>query len=168
MNVCLRVLNENDPKVISNSFQEQGWDKSAELYMNYLNEQKNGERVCIIGEIDGVFAGYVNVIWHSYYPSFREHNIPEINDFNVLIKYRRHGIGSRLMDKAEEVIKERSDTAGIGVGLYSDYGHAQILYAKRGYVPDGKGIHNTQRYIEYGEKVAIDHDVALYLIKKMN
>jgi hypothetical protein len=72
------------------------------------------------------------------------------------------------MDRAEEIIKERSDIAGIGVGVFSDYGNAQILYAKRGYVPDGKGIHNGQRYIGYGETTIIDDDVVLYLTKKLN
>ena len=28
---------------------------------------------------------------------------------------------------------------GIGVGLYPDYGSAQRLYIKRGYLPDGHG-----------------------------
>lgn len=71
------------------------------------------------------------------------------------------------MDKSENIIKERSEIAGIGVGLFSDYGNAQILYAKRGYIPDGKGIYNSHRYIERGDTVIIDDDVALYLIKKL-
>jgi ribosomal protein S18 acetylase RimI-like enzyme len=167
MNMHIRELNENDPVVISKSFKEQGWEKSIDLYLNYLEEQKNGDRVSIIAEVDGIFAGYVNVLWNSYYPSFKDKGIPEINDFNVLIKYQRQNIGSKLMDRAEEIIKERSDIAGIGVGVLSDYGNAQILYAKRGYVPDGKGIHNSHRYIERGETVVIDDDVAFYLTKKL-
>jgi GNAT superfamily N-acetyltransferase len=167
MNVHIREMNENDPEVISNSFEVQGWKKPIELYLKYLEEQKSGKRVSIIVEVDGDFAGYTNVIWDSYYPPFREKRIPEINDFNVLIKYRRQGIGSKLMDKAEEIIRERSDIAGIGVGIFSDYGNAQVLYAKRGYIPDGKGIHNSQRYIKYGETIVVDDDIALYLTKDL-
>jgi GNAT superfamily N-acetyltransferase len=167
VNIHFREIKENDLEVISNSFKEQGWEKPIDLYRRYLEEQRNGNRVSIIAEVDGTFVGYTNVLWNSYYSSFKEKSIPEINDFNVLIKYRRQGIGSKLMDKAEEIIKERSDIAGIGVGLFSDYGNAQILYAKRGYVPDGKGIHNGQRYVGYGETIVIDDDVALYLIKKL-
>lgn len=167
MNIRLRELNERDPEIISNAFKQQGWEKPVDLYTKYLDEQKNGERVSIVAEVDGDFAGYANVLWDSYYPSFREKGIPEINDFNVLIKYRRLGIGSKLMDEAEEIIKERSDFAGIGVGLFSDYGNAQILYAKRGYTPDGRGIHNGQRYIEYGDVATIDDDITLYLTKKL-
>jgi len=167
MNIIIRSMNMNDPVVISESFKEQGWNKPIELYIRYLQEQENKQRVSLIAEIDGVFAGYVNVLWESYYPSFKENGIPEINDFNVLIKFRRLGIGNRLMDKAEEIIKERSAVAGIGVGLFSDYGAAQVLYVKRGYIPDGKGIHNGHQYIGYGETVVIDDDVALYLTKRL-
>jgi GNAT superfamily N-acetyltransferase len=167
MNINIRKMNDNDPDVISSSFKEQGWEKPVSLYQSYLEEQRTGDRVTLIVEIDDVFAGYANVLWNSYYPAFEEKGIPEINDFNVLIKYRRQGIGSKLMDKAEEIIRERSDTAGIGVGIFSDYGNAQILYAKRGYVPDGKGIHNGQRYISYGETVRVDDDIVLYLTKEL-
>ncbi|SMF84141.1 Acetyltransferases [Paenibacillus uliginis N3/975] len=167
MNIHIRELNEHDPVVISASFKEQGWNKPVDLYLNYLEEQKNGDRVSIIAEVDNTFAGYVNILWNSYYPSFKDKGIPEINDFNVLIKYRCQGVGSKLMDKAENIIKERSEIVGIGVGLFSDYGNAQILYAKRGYIPDGKGIYNSHRYIERGDTVIIDDDVALYLIKKL-
>jgi len=167
MNIQCRTIHENDPAIISRAFAEQGWDKPQSLYERYVEEHQKGNRVTIIAEVDGVFAGYLNVLWHSHYPSFREQGIPEINDFNVLIRYRRQGIGSILMDQAEAVIHERSAIAGIGVGLFSDYGNAQILYAKRGYVPDGKGIHNGERYIGYGDTIRIDDDIALFLTKEL-
>ncbi|MEF2245818.1 MULTISPECIES: GNAT family N-acetyltransferase [unclassified Paenibacillus] len=167
MNLLLREINENDPITISNAFKEQGWDKPVAQYKRYINEQKNGERVTIIAEINGVFVGYLNVIWNSHYPSFREQNIPEISDFNVLIKYRGLGIGSQLMDKAEEVISRKSSIAGIGVGVFSDYGVAQVIYVRRGYIPDGKGLHNGHRYINYGDNVVIDDDIVLYFTKKL-
>jgi ribosomal protein S18 acetylase RimI-like enzyme len=92
---------------------------------------------------------------------------PEIMDFNVLIKYRRKGIGNMLIDRAEEIIKEHSEFVGIGVGLYSDYGAAQMMYIKRGYIPDGKGIYKNNSYITAGDTIIIDDDVVLYLIKKL-
>lgn len=167
INLSIREISENDPLTISNAFKEQGWDKAMSQYERYINEQRSGERVTLIAEVDGEFAGYVNVIWESYYPAFKEKNIPEINDFNVLLKYRRLGIGSKLMDRAEEIISERSSIAGIGVGIFSDYGNAQVLYVKRGYVPDGKGIHNGEHYVTYGESVVIDDDIVLYLTKTL-
>lgn len=167
MDLLIRKITENDSVIISNAFKEQGWEKPESLYERYIIEQNNEERITLIAEIDGEFAGYVNVIWNSYYPAFKEKNIPEVNDFNVLIKYRGLGIGSRLMDRAEEIIGERSSIVGIGVGIFYDYGVAQVLYVKRGYIPDGKGIHNGQDYVRYGDKVVINDDIVLYLTKRL-
>jgi hypothetical protein len=77
------------------------------------------------------------------------------------------GIGNKLMNKAEEIIEVQSDLAGIGVGLFSDYGSAQIMYVKRGYIPDGKGIFKPNFYVKFGETVVIDDNVVLYFIKKL-
>ncbi|MBL7736738.1 MAG: GNAT family N-acetyltransferase [Chitinophagaceae bacterium] len=168
MKLLIREINENDPWTISAAFKEQGWDKPVALYERYVAEQKNGDRATLLAEIDGVFTGYVNVIWNSRYPVFRENSIPEISDFNVLAKYQRSGIGNRLMDRAEALIGERSSVAGIGVGIFSDYGDAQRLYVKRGYMPDGKGIYNGRSYVKYGDQIVIDDDIALYFTKRLS
>ncbi|GIQ69631.1 hypothetical protein XYCOK13_24550 [Xylanibacillus composti] len=78
------------------------------------------------------------------------------------------GIGSRLMDHAEQMIRERSRIAGLGVGIFSNYGAAQVLYAQRGYIPDGKGIHEGQRYIQHGETITVNDDIVFYLIKHLS
>ncbi|WP_366289580.1 GNAT family N-acetyltransferase [Paenibacillus sp. AN1007] len=165
--IHIRHLDKQDAQVISQAFQEQGWYKPSELYERYWEEQQQGARITLIAELDGQFAGYVNVIWTSDYPSFQEQGIPEISDFNVLMKFRRRGIGSRLMDHAETVAMERSNTAGLGVGIYADYGNAQVLYALRGYVPDGRGVYKSDHYLQPGEETVIDDDVVLYLTKKL-
>jgi ribosomal protein S18 acetylase RimI-like enzyme len=165
--ITIRILNESDPGVISAAFHNQGWEKPACLILRYLEEQKKEQRVTLVAEIEGNFAGYVNVIWQSDYPYFKEHLIPEIQDFNVLIKYRRHGIGTLLMDKSEEIIRERSEVSGIGVGLFSDYGAAQSLYVNRGYVPDGKGIFKNGEYLQYGQQVLVDDDLNLFFVKRL-
>jgi hypothetical protein len=99
----IRKMNDYDPNIFSKSFNDQGWEKPIELYQRYLKEQADGDRVSLIAEVDGEFAGYINVLWHSYNPVCKEEDIPEISDFNVLIKYQRQG--SKLMDRAEEIIK---------------------------------------------------------------
>jgi ribosomal protein S18 acetylase RimI-like enzyme len=163
----IRKMDTNDARIISNAFKAQGWNKPMEIYRNYFSEQKNDERVTLIAEIDDKFVGYINIKWKSSYPLFFTNKIPEIVDLNVLIKYRRMGIGNKLMDKAEEMIKEQSDFAGIGVGLFPDYGPAQIMYIKRGYVPDGKGIYKKNSYVKFGETVIIDDDIVLHFIKEL-
>lgn len=163
----IRQMNINDAIIISNSFKEQNWNKPIEIYRKYFEEQKNNERITLIAEIKDNFVGYINIKWESSYPFFLENKIPEIVDLNVIIKYRKMGVGNKLMNRAEEIIKHRSNIAGIGVGLFSDYGAAQIMYIKRGYIPDGKGIYKNNSYIKFGEMVRIDDDVVLHFIKKI-
>lgn len=163
--ITIRKMNENDPLVISSAFHNQGWRKPVDLYLRYVREQKNGQRVTLLAEVESDFAGYVNVVWQSDYPYFKEHHIPEIQDFNVLIKYRRRGIGTMLLDKSEEIVRERSEILGLGVGLFSDYGAAQSLYVNRGYVPDGKGIYKNGEYLQYGQQVVVDDDLNLFFVK---
>src|SRR5437868_153639 len=137
--LSLRELSAVDGPLIARAFAVQGWSKPEEQYQRYYEQCMRGERVALIAEDEAGFAGYVTIEWVSGYPPFREAGIPEIADFNVLMRCRRVGIGTALLDEAERRIAARSAIAGIGVGLSGDYGAAQILYVRRGYVPDGQG-----------------------------
>jgi GNAT superfamily N-acetyltransferase len=97
-----------------------------------LAEQVAGSRICLVATVDGQFAGYVTVNWAPTYSGFVELKIPEIQDLNVLPGFRRKGIGTRLLDRAEQEISLRSSIAGIAVGLHPGYNDAQTLYVKRG------------------------------------
>jgi len=167
MKKYIREMNESDPTLIEEAFRLQGWHKPASQYEGYLQESHEGKRVNLVAEYKGEFGGYVTIVWDSGYPPFREGGIPEIVDFNVLIKFRRLSIGTALMDEAESRIAARSAVAGLGVCLHSDYGAAQVLYAKRGYVPDGRGLYWKGRYLKYGDQVTVDDDLVIYLIKRL-
>lgn len=166
-NLTLRAIQKKDCKTISESFEEQGWNKPTAQYEKYLDYQEEGKRDVIIAESDGEFAGYLTIIWNPDYPLFKEKSIPEIADFNVLKKYQRQGIGALLMDEAERRIQKVSEYAGIGFGVYKDYGAAQILYINRGYIPDGNGLVKDLKPLKYGEKVVIDDSIILYLTKDL-
>ena len=72
------------------------------------------------------------------------------------------------MAHAEELIADKSDFAGIGVGLNSDYGIAQRMYVKRGYVPDGLGLMYKYQKVEAGSKVKVDDDLTIMFTKRLN
>ena len=170
--IRIREMKAEDCAVISCAFSEQGWDKPVSQYQGYLRESKSGSRVVLVAEVcdpeaGSLFAGYTTILWQSWYPPFREAGIPEISDFNVLMKYRWQGIGTALMDEAERRIREHSSIAGIGVGLTKDYGAAQILYVRRGYIPDGLGLSYREKFPEYGDMVRVDDDLILCLTKKL-
>lgn len=167
VNLLLRKIQKSDLEKISQAFTTQGWNKPISQYEQYFEFQERGKRDIIIAELDGAFAGYLTIKWKSDYLPFQEKEIPEIVDFNVLKKYQRLGIGTRLMDEAEYRIKKVSDFAGIGFGVYEDYGAAQILYIKRGYIPDGRGLIQNSVSLKYGDSVTIDDSVVFCLIKKL-
>lgn len=156
-----------DPPLIAQAFTDIGWDKPEAQYVRYLDEQTADDRPVLVARVDGAFAGYLTVVWVPPYEPFREAGIPEIQDFNVLPKYRRRGIGTALMDAAEALIATRSRTAGIGVGLYPDYGPAQRLYVLRGYLPDGRGIAWHGMHVAAMQEVMVDDDLALYFTREL-
>ncbi|NUM46840.1 MAG: GNAT family N-acetyltransferase [Anaerolineales bacterium] len=163
--LTIRELTPQDPMIISAAFAAQGWQKPVTQYETYLQESLTGTRTVLVAEWAGHFTGYLTIVWASDYPPFRAEKIPEIVDFNVLAQYQRRGIGTALMDEAERRIAERSRTAGIGVGLMHDYGKAQILYIKRGYVPDGRGLFAHGAWLNYGDPLTLNDDVTLYFTK---
>jgi GNAT superfamily N-acetyltransferase len=137
-NMRIRFLLENDIPIIVEAFNSMGWKKPESLFEGYLQEGEVGKRLVWVVHMNNQFAGYVTLKWQSEYPSFKEQNIPEIIDLNVLPSFRKCGVGSMLLDSAEKEASTRSDTVGIGVGLYAGqdggYGSAQRLYVKRGYI----------------------------------
>jgi GNAT superfamily N-acetyltransferase len=164
----VRPLRASDPAVIAAAFEAIGWSKLAAQYERYLEEQRAGHRHVFVAWVGDAFAGYVTLNWHPEYPPFRAETIPEIQDFNVLPAFRRRGIGSALLDAAEALAAERVGVVGIGVGLDPDYGPAQRLYVRRGYVPDGRGIACHHRPVKYGDQVTVDDDLVLYFTRSLS
>ena len=165
--VEIHLISSADIEPIAKAFAKLGWHKPASQYQEYLSEQEIGQRVVLVATIDNVFAGYVTILWDSVYLPFREDGIPEIVDFNVLPKFRRQGIGTQLMDEAEHRIAKKSSFSGIGVGLTEDYGAAQILYNRRGYIPDGRGVSWNGKLCHYGDRVSVDDDLVIHFTRRL-
>jgi GNAT superfamily N-acetyltransferase len=165
--ISVRGITANDCVLAVAAFAAQNWSKPLELFEKYLAEAAASERYTFVGEIDGIFAGYVTVVWNSPYEPFAESSIPEIVDLNVLTEFQRQGLGSRLLDAAEDLISSRSQLAGIRVALTSDYAVAHRLYLKRGYRPDGRGISYENRTLQHGDTATVDDNLALALIKDL-
>lgn len=163
----IRLLRDDDPEIISEAFKDIGWGKPVTQYQRYLKEQAAGTRTCFVAAVENQFAGYVTVNCAPAYPGFAEHNIPEIQDLNVLPRFRRQGIGSRLLDRVEQEVARRSAIVGIGVGLHPGYSSAQRLYVKRGYIPDGRGVWYRDHVVEEGMPAVFDDDLVLHLTKQL-
>ena len=165
--ITIRPIGKSDCQTISDSFRIQGWDKPVQLYERYVQMHQTGERDFILAEYNDVFAGYATIAWESIYPEFKKRRIPEIVDLNVLRKFQRRGIATKLLEVAESRIRKRSPFAGIGFGLTQDYGAAQKLYIGRGYVPDGNGLVKDNQAVIFGDQVTIDDSLVFYLIKEL-
>ena len=169
-NIDITPLNQAAIPSIVKAFAENNWNKPVSLFKAYLKEQENNERLIWIAYINNEVAGYITLKWVSKYHYFAENNIAEIIDLNVLTKFRNMGIGSKLLDIAEEKAFTRGNIVGLGVGLYGGedggYGAAQRLYIKRGYIPDGRGVaYGDDIPAVPGKSYPLDDDLILRLTK---
>lgn len=161
-------MNPADAEELPKAFAALGWPgKGAGLYRRYLAERDDGSRVALVASVGSQAAGYVTVLWRSGYLPFREAGIPEIQDLNVLPQFRRQHVGTALLDAAESAIKARRDVAGLGVGLYGDYGPAQLMYLERGYRPDGRGVAYRFTTVSPGATVPVDDDLNLMMTRAL-
>lgn len=165
--LVIRGMEHADAQAIADAEARQGWDASPQKYLNRLEDQRAGKAVSLAAEYDGEVAGYINVYPASQWGAYGGMGYPEIVDFGVLEKYRRLGIGTALMDAAEEIAAAYADTVYLGVGLHSGYGSAQRMYVKRGYVPDGSGVWYGEKVCGANEACVVDDDLVLYLAKKL-
>ena len=166
--LVVREMVQKDPPIIAKAFRAQGWQKPEGQYEKYYREQMGGKRTVLVAELSGKFVGYLTIVWQSHYYAFRASNIPEIVDLNVLVAQQRKGIGGVLMDKAESLISEKAKVAGICVGLTPDYGAAQTAYIKRGYVPDGRGVHHNGMQLKVADNTTVDHSLVICLVKHLD
>ena len=165
--ILIRDMQQSDAQIITEEEIAQGWHADIEKYQMRLRDQAEGRSISLVAEYKGNIAGYINVYPNSEWGAFANQGYPEIVDFGVLEKYRRNGIGSKLMDIAEQISAGYADVVYLGVGMHNGYGSAQRMYVKRGYIPDGSGVW-------YGDKVCgqyadckNDDDLVLYFSKEL-
>ncbi len=138
MSYTIRPIQETDVPRLAHAFAS--WNKKPEQYERYWKENQEKKRMTLVALCDSEVAGYTNIIWQPEYEPFRTEWIPEINDMNVLIPFRKQGIATNFIAESERIVARAGCTViGIGFGLTADYSSAQRLYAKLGYIPDGRG-----------------------------
>ena len=166
--LVIRSLEEADARVFADEEKAQGWDADISKYLMRLRDQADKKCISLTAVYKGHPAGYINVYITGQGGAFSGKGWPEIVDFGVLEKDQRKGIGSKLMDVAEQIAGQYADTVWLGVGLHNGYGSAQRMYVKRGYIPDGTGVWYQGKPCEqYETKIANDDDLVLFLSKQL-
>lgn len=117
-------------------------------------------------EGEDVAIGLLN--WSPRYSLYKKLGIPEIQDLNVVPSHRRNGIATTMIKWCEGLARSKGkDMIGIGVGLTRDYGAAQILYTKLGYIPDGYGVTCDRETVTPHALYRMDDDLSLMMIKSL-
>ena len=166
--LLIRTMEEADGPVFVEEYTAQGWHPDIAVYQKRMKDQADGKCAALTAVYQGKPAGAVYVYLAANEGPFKGRGWPIIVDFNVLEKYQRKGIGGRLMDAAEQVASRYADTVCLGVGMSREYGAAQRMYAKRGYIPDGSGLwYRDQQCVQYETVCTVDDDLVLYLSKKL-
>lgn len=145
-----------------------GHDGTPDYFFQSFDEQLQDKRLVFIAFQDGQIAGYVHLNRYPQYQPFRSLGIAEIQDLYVHPEFRRCGVGRKLVEKCESQARlEQMDDMGIGVGVGPNFGAAQRLYARLGYVPDGAGAVFDRQSVSVGEVRAVDDRLCLMLLKSL-
>jgi GNAT superfamily N-acetyltransferase len=160
-------ITPHDLNWVTGWFTRYVYDMNADKAYTHFADHGDGRGATCLAHMHGELAGFVTIRWQSHHASFRRENIPLIHHLEVFPAFRRQGLASCLMDEAEKLIATRASKAGITVGLFDAYGPAQRLYAKRGYIPDGRGACKRHEPLRQGEVITIDHDILIWMTKDL-
>lgn len=107
------------------------------------------------------------VRWNPRYPPFAAAGIPFIQNLEVRFDLRSQGYGAQVLEAIERFVRPRAPKLGICVALFDAYGPAQRLYARCGYLPDGRGACHRFTPLHRGEAITLDDDHLLWLVKDL-
>lgn len=164
--LLIRAMLAEDVPLLCKADQDES--QSNVDYLNrQLENQQSGNCIALVAFYDEEPAGFVFLYYRCKWGGLGNQGIPGIVDLRVFEAYRRKGIGNKLMDVAESEAGRYCDRVYLDVCLNSDYGAAQVLYAKRGYIPDGKGVYYKEEPCLVNADCRNDDELTLCLIKKL-
>ncbi|MBP3636057.1 MAG: GNAT family N-acetyltransferase [Clostridia bacterium] len=166
--IVIRDMEEADAQILCDEYTAQGWHPELAYYHMRMREAAEGKCIALTAVYQGQPVGDVYLYLNANEGPFKDKGWPIIVDFGVLKKYQCKGIGNRLIDAAEQLAAQYADTVCLGVGLSREYGTAQRMYAKRGYIPDGSGVwYQDKQCVQYETVCTVDDDLVLFLSKNL-
>jgi GNAT superfamily N-acetyltransferase len=135
-----------------------------------IREQLSGEVFWLIAWRDDLPVGHLQIGWSgAERPEFEAHlgDCPHVSRVGVRAEMRSQGIGSALIEAAEDIIRKRGySRVGLGVGV--DNVRARQLYQRLGYGDCGHGTY-TVSWTQYdgNETRGRVEEVCIYLWKEL-
>lgn len=163
MSVDIRQADEGDIQLLYQFYAAiQKYDEG------YFEAVFDKDCILLVAEKENQIVGFGLLNFEPKYNFYQKLGIPEIQDVNVLPQYRQQGIATALIESFENLARDQdAEYIGISVGLTNDFGPAQRLYCKLGYIPDGNGITYDREFVDPGQSVNVNDDLCLMMVKKL-
>lgn len=143
-------------------------EEPPEYFERCLAEQAEGRRDLFIASNADGGVGFVMLNRFPRYQPFKKMRVPEIQDLYVRPECRKKGIATTLIEHCEAKAKQDGSVMiGLGVVVNRDYGAAQRLYIKQGYMPDGHGAVYDRQVVTPGDVRSIDDELCLMFVKEL-
>lgn len=163
MSVDIRQANEADIPALYTLYNK--IRKKDDGYFEALFEK---DCLILIAEQNKQAVGFGILNFEPKYNLYQKLDIPEIQDLNVIPDARQQGIATAIIESFENIANDQdAEQIGISVGLTKDYGPAQRLYCKLGYIPDGNGIAYDREGVTFGRPYPADDDLCLMMVKDL-
>lgn len=165
-NIVIRTMDYEDIPLICEADNDES-EQNITYLRNQLDNQRKKECSALLALYNGMIAGYVFLYYKCRWGGLAHCDLPCVIDLIVFEKYRKNGIATALMDTAEGIAKHHNTKVYLDVCLNAEYGPAQRLYVKRGYVPDGKGVYYEEKVCETNAVCRNDDELTLCLVKEL-
>jgi ribosomal protein S18 acetylase RimI-like enzyme len=128
------------------------------LAAHRLSEQERGQSLFFLALIDDEIVGHAVLTWTPD-PAHVE-NCPDVSDVWVQPTWRRHGIGTSLLEACEHVARDQGfGQIGLSVGienegaaaLYRQHGY-EVEEAIKPYTESGRWTDAKGEYVEWSER----------------
>lgn len=165
-NISVRTMTYSDIPVICQSYDNPDENDITYIKRQLANQEKQ-ECIALLALYNENAAGYVLLYYKCRWGGLANCGIPSVVDLIVFKKYRQKKIATVLMDVAEDIAKKHGNKVYLDVCLNAEYGPAQRLYAKRGYIPDGKGVYYEGKVCKTDADCKNNDELSLCLVKNL-
>jgi GNAT superfamily N-acetyltransferase len=141
--LLIRTATEKDISELSVLMGELGYPTTInEMAQRFMKINSNSVYNTQVAEVDGVIVGMVGMILGFHYE--KNENYVRIVALVVDSKYRKQGIGEKLIQKAEEWAKEQgANKLVLNSGNRSERDDAHQFYIRRGFEGKATGFYKV-------------------------